>query len=141
MVYTKPEPGKPILVEAAGQMLELRFTLKTLKALDAEHDISVLKGEGMAGIFQNPAKMAVVLYYGLRANNPEVTEDWVEENFDASMLLDLAPVLAYATTGRWPDLSKILGESPNADRPGTTGLPSGPSEDMTSVAVKTNSGA
>jgi hypothetical protein len=135
MTYSKPEPGKPILVQIGGRALELRYSLKTLKALDAEHNISVLKGESMGLAFQDPARLAVVLYYGLRAGASDVTQDWVEENVDASMLLDLAPLLAYATTGRWPDLSKFTGEAPNVDRPNGTGSPSGPSDDTTSPAV------
>jgi hypothetical protein len=135
MPYAKPDPGKPILVDIGGRQLELRYSLKTLKELDADHNISVLKGESMGQAFQNPALMAVVLYYGLRAKNADISQDWVEDNVDASMLLDLAPLLAYATTGRWPDLAKFLGESPNAERPSGTGSPSGPSGDSTSAAV------
>jgi hypothetical protein len=137
MTYTKPEPGMPCVLELGEKKLELRFTLKVLKALEADHQITVLKGEGLGEALRDPAKLAVILYYGVRTKNPEITEDWIEENVDASMLLDLAPMLAYATTGRWPDMEKILGSIPNVERPPepTTGSPSGPLADTTSGAV------
>jgi hypothetical protein len=143
MLYTKPEAGKPCVLHIGGRDLELRFTLKTLKALDVDHHLSVLKGEGLFGAMQDPVKLSVILYYGLRTKNPEITEDWVEENVDASMLLDMAPMLAFATTGRWPDLEKILadqkmlGDLPNPARPTpppeSNGSISGPLADTTSV--------
>ena len=126
----------PCLIKVGDRSLELRFTLKALKALDAEHNLSVFRGEGLGEALREPGKLAVVLYYGLRTRQPDITQDWVEENFDASMLLDLAPVLAYATTGRWPDMDKILANLPNAARPAdSTGSPSGPLADTTSRSV------
>jgi hypothetical protein len=133
MTYTKPEPGKPIVIEIGDRLLELRFSLKTLKALDKDEHISVLKAEGITGIFSDPTRLAVVLYYGLKTKDPTITLDWVEENVDASMLLDLAPLLILATTGRCPDMDKLLGESPNVPVPGQiqTGSLSGPSDATT----------
>jgi hypothetical protein len=137
MRYTKPEPGMPCILEIGDRKLELRYTLKALKALDVEQHISVLKGEGLAGTLQDPTKLATILYYGLRSKQPDITEDWIEENVDASMLLDLAPMLAYATTGRYPDIEKIIANLPNAERPAapSTGSPSGPLADSTSDLV------
>lgn len=140
MSYEKPEPGKPIILDVGGRQLEMRFSLRTLKALDAEHKISILRGHGMADAFQDPAQMAVVLYYGLREKNPDVTQDWVEDNMTAAMLLDLAPMLAFATTGRWPDVQKILDDA-NPQKPMEAGLISGQLEGTTLHVQKTNSGA
>ena len=126
MTYTKPEPGHPVLLELDGRKLELRFSLRSLKELDTDAGISVLKGDGLADVLRDPLKLAVMLYYGVRGKAPDITLDWIEDNVDASMLLDLAPMLAYACTGRWPDLSKLL---PNAARPAAeseTGSASGP---------------
>jgi hypothetical protein len=136
MTYTKPEPGMPKILEIGGRKLELLYTLKVLKALEVDHQIQVVKG-GLGDVMFDPAKLAVVLYYGLKTKNSDLTEEWVEENVDASMLLDMAPMLAYATTGRWPDMEKILANLPNAERPTepTTGSPSGPLADTTSGAV------
>jgi hypothetical protein len=135
MTYTKPEPGMPCVLEIGGKKLELRFTLKVLKALQADRQIVVLKGLGDA--LQDPEKLGVILYYGVRTKHPDITEDWVEENVDASMLLDLAPMLGYAATGRWLDIEKALANLPNAERPAepTTGSQSGPLADTTSGAV------
>jgi hypothetical protein len=144
MTYTKPEPGMPSKIDVAGRTLELRFTLRTLRDLQKDHGISVLDPQTMGQMFQDPERLALMLYYGVRnsaGTGPEpVTLEWIEDNFDASMLIDLAPMLAYATTGRWPDMSKLLGDVPNAPRPGATGLNSGPSDDTTYTLVNGLSG-
>jgi hypothetical protein len=138
MTYNKPEPGQPCLLEIAGRKLELLFTLKVLKQLDHEHHISVLKGEGLGTMMQDPERLAVVLYYGLKTKHADITEDWIEENVDASMLLDMSPMLVRAITGKWFDIeSYTASRLPNAERPAeiksdTTGSPSGPLADTTS---------
>src|SRR5262245_31095635 len=114
MPYQRPEPGKPILVEINGSLHELRFSLKTLKALDTDHHISIFKENGILTAYQEPGRMAIVLHYGLRERNPQCTQDWVEEHVDASMLLDLIPILGYAATGKWVDVDSI---NPPAPRP------------------------
>jgi hypothetical protein len=130
MLYTKPQPGFPVVLALGDKELELRYTLKTLKELDEKHHISVLKGEGLGDTLRDPAQLAVVLYYGVKSRHPELTQDWIEDNVDAAMLLDLAPALAYSITGRWPDMEKILANLlPNVERPADnsqTGSPSGP---------------
>lgn len=121
MPYTKPQPGMPCILRLGERDVELRFTLRVLRELQAQESIAVLSGEGMRTALQDPATLAKMLYYGIRTKQPDITEAWVEDNVDASMLMDLAPVLAYATTGRWPDMSKLLGDiegtSPNPTRP------------------------
>lgn len=127
--YVKPEPGHPCIIELADRQLELRFTLKVLKQLDVEHHIKLV-GANFANVLFEPGQLATVLFFGLKTKQPDITEDWVAENVDASMLVDLSPVLAYATTGQWPDIDKILANLPNVARPQgetpSTGSPSGP---------------
>jgi hypothetical protein len=137
MTYSKPEPGKPILIEIDGTMVELRFSLRALKALDADHQVSLFKGDGLSTAFQDAERMSVILYYGLRERNPAVTQEWVDEHVDASMLLDLTPMLIYAATGRWHDVERAIKNTMGPE----TGLVSGPSDDTTSVVAKPNSGA
>ena len=138
MTFHKPDPGKPVILEIGGRLLELRFTLGALKALDVEQSMPMLRGEGLGAALQDPAKLAIVLYYGLRGRNPDITQQWVEDNVDSAMLLEyIGPALAYAITGRAPDMEKILGAIPNVERPTEppTGSPSGPLADTTSGAV------
>ena len=131
MTYAKPEPGQPCVLDIAGRRLELLFTLKVLKQLELDHSISVLKGEGLGTMMQDPTRLAVVLYYGLKTKQPDITEDWIEDNVDASMLLDMSPMLVRAITGKWFDVDDYVAKRlPNAERPtekaDTTGSPSGP---------------
>lgn len=141
MTYTKPEPGKPILVEIDGTMLELRFSLRTLKALDTDHQISLFKQDGLAPAFTDPARMSTILFYGLRDRNPAITQEWVDEHVEASILLSMSSVLIYAATGQWRDFpSAAERTSPNMTSPGT-GLVSGPSDATTYAVQKQNSGA
>jgi|SRR5215471_5855279 len=140
----RPEPGQPILIEIGDRLLELKFPLRILKELDAKHGVSVLGGVGMADAFTNPAKLALLMMYGLRTKQPEIDEAWVDDNIDASMLLGLAPVLTYATTGRYPKLNlgdeeETQAANPPAATP-TTGSPSGPSGVTTSPSVSMISG-
>ena len=135
MKFIKPEPGKACTIDVAGQQLELRFTLRVLKELDEKEHIPVLRGEGLGDALRNPVMLGTVLYYGITTKHPEITRDWIDDNVDSSMLLEnLAPALAYAITGRAPDMDKILANLPNAERPTDTptGSPSGPLADTTS---------
>jgi hypothetical protein len=140
----KPEPGQPILIDIGEAVYELKFPLRILKTLDADQGINVLKGAGMEGVFTDPEKLAILLYYGLRTKHPEVSLEWVEDNVDASMLLGLAPRLAYATTGRYPKIRGLDEDedvSPNGREESlTTGSPSGPQDDTTSVSESVSSG-
>jgi hypothetical protein len=138
----KPEPGQPILVNVGERVLELKYPLSILKQLDSNEGISILKGDGMAAVFTDPAKLSAILYYGLKTRQADVTPEWVDDNIDASMLLTLAPTLAYATTGRWPRIAADDDEAQNPTLPAnrSTGSTSGPSDAMTSAAATVNSG-
>jgi hypothetical protein len=122
------QPGTPVEFQMGDATYRLRFTLRALKQLEHEHKISVLRGpESMVEAIRDPGKLALVLFYGLQANHPEITLDWVEDNFDASMLVSLAPVIGQAVSGR-----KVELEDPNASppsKPNGIGLLSGRSED------------
>lgn len=141
----KPEPGSPILVDIADGVYELKYPLKILKLLKDEQGIHVLRGAGMEGVFTDPEKLATLLFYGLKTKAPDISLDWVEENIDASMLMNLAPLLAYATTGRWPKIRED-GDVQESDVPNDQrenrlhGSPYGASDDTSYVSANVNSG-
>lgn len=139
MKYMKPEPGMPIMVQIGGRSMELIYTLKTLKDL-AKNGVLFFKDEGFAGVYQDPSKMAVVLYYGLYTMQNDITQDWIESHVTAPMLVDLAPILAYAITGQWRETNAEAAPLPNVESPGIGSL-SGPLDDTISASVKPNSGA
>jgi hypothetical protein len=133
--YEKPEPGTPIVLDLDGRKLELRYTFRTLKALKVEHDINVIKPEQLMAMVNDPEKLAIVLWYGLKTKEPEITLDWIDDHFDAPMLMELWPAMAYAISGRLPDIAAATAASPNVERPADppTGSPSGPLADTTST--------
>jgi len=133
LTYEKPEPGMPVVLTLNGRRLELRYTLRTLKQMQAETGLSILKGNGLGDIVRDPEQLAIMLAYGLRDKQPDCDLAWVEENFDSSLLLSLFPVLAFCMTGTLPDMEKLL-KRPNANgsiEP-ETGSSSGRSADTTS---------
>jgi len=137
MTYSKPEPGQPCFIMIGERRIELLFTLRVLKALEADHGISVLKGDGLGSIISDPTKLAVVLFAGVKTRQPDITEDWIEDNVDASMLLDMSPMLVRAITGRWFDMeAHLAARLPNVERPAaattTIGSSSGPLAGTTS---------
>jgi hypothetical protein len=97
----RPEPGQPTLITVGERVLEIKFPLGILKTLDHEHGISILKGAAFGEVIQSPGKLAILLYYGLKTKHPEITEQWVDDNIEASMLLEIAPYILYAMSGRW----------------------------------------
>lgn len=131
--------GEPVRFQMAGVEYRLRFTLRALKQLEHDHHISVMRGgEGVIDAVRDPEKLALVLYFGLKTHQPDITLEWVEDTFDASMLLELAPVIAQAISGRATGAS-----SPNEPVPGKVngvGSPSGPSDDTISPSAMTSSG-
>jgi len=141
---TRPEPGQPILVAVGDKVVEIKYPLGVLKELDRVQQVSVLSG-GMVAAFQDPQKLAAVLYYGLKTRQPDITQEWVDDNIDASMLNSIIPLVAYAMTGRW---SKAFDEEPDAQAPPDptqpatrlTGSASGLSDATTSALVTQNSG-
>jgi hypothetical protein len=152
MLLAKPEPGQPILVTIGAKRMELRFPLGVLKQLQRDHDISMLKGTTFGDVITSPEKLALLLYFGLKTEQPDITQEWVDNNVDASMLVMLSPYIGYAMTGRW--LSKYVRAltadddeetpAPNFPPPPPTGTPtgllSGPSGAMTSGLVNGKSG-
>jgi hypothetical protein len=117
--------AEPVTFELAGKRYRLRFTLAALKALDQGHQIKVMRGgDSMIDAVRDPEKLALILYHGLLPNHPEITIDWVEQNFDSGMLLELAPVIGQAISGK----PTALPNEPAPDsKPNGIGLLSGPS--------------
>lgn len=133
---TTYEPGMPVMVEIAGKSYQIRFSLKSMKTLQAEHKIHLLRG-GMSDL--DPEKLALILYFGLRDKNPELTLDWVEENVDAAALVDMVPALRFAINGSAAPSGTLPNGAPPV--PTGTGSASGPSADTTSVLVNGRSGS
>ena len=102
----KPEPGMPAsVVLADGKPRALRFSLRVLKELKTnEPSIDLLRGSGISAALNDPSALSLVLTAGLRAADPSITGDFVEENVDATMLMSIAPMLIYAATGQWIDV-------------------------------------
>jgi hypothetical protein len=131
-IWTKPEPGMPCVIHVAERDFIVRFTLKVIKELHVNYEIRLLKPDSMMEALQDPEKFGVVLYHGLKSKQPDITLEWVEENIDSAMLIELSPALAYAVVGRTAD------QIPNVPKPEanpSTGSPSGQSGDMISGAV------
>jgi len=139
MQSNKTERGQPILVEIGDRLLEVRYSLKTLKALDKPpNNIRVFDiNGGIIAALQDPAKLSAFLYFGLHEKQPDITPEWVDENVEASMVFDILPQLVYAATGRRTDTP----DRPNATGPSQTGSLSGPSEGTTSDLANATSGA
>ena len=126
------EPGMPVSLTIDGKEYPIRFTLRVLKELQKDHSVSVIGGN--ADLFTDVSKLAVILFYGLRTANPEITLDWVEDNVDTSMLVGMIPALTFAMSGQQPR-GPHSDQSPNAERPKVNGIgsPFGPSVDTTSL--------
>ena len=147
MTTKKPQAGQPITITIGGRDLEIRYPLKVMRALDKEHGISVFTGLGDS--FSKPETLMIMLLYGLRTKQPEITEDWLDENVDASMVPALAPYLAYACTGKWVDVAARIDEIVADEIKNVNGLagnilhgsPSGLLEDTISDSPSATSGS
>jgi len=128
------EPGMPVMITIDGQEYPIRFSLRTLKTLQKDHGISLMRG-GAADLI-DPEKLAIVLYHGLHEANPQITEDWVLDHVDTASLLGMIPHLGAAISGRRSS------DFPNVQTPGGsgTGLTPGQSDDTTSILVNGRSG-
>ncbi len=122
----------PVSITIEGKEYPIRFTLRVLKELQRDHGVSVITGN--PDIFNDIGKLAVMLYYGLRTATPDITLDFVEENVDTSMLIDMIPALSFAMSGQAPKTQTPQDVSPNAERPKVNGIgsPFGPSDGSTS---------
>jgi len=128
----KFEPGMPVSITIDGKEYPIRFTLRVLKDLQRDHGISVISGT--PDIFGDIGKLAIILFYGLRTANADLTLDFVEENVDTSMLIEMIPALTFAMSGQLPKSAAAQEPSPNAERPKVNGIgsPFGPSDVTTS---------
>lgn len=154
----KPERGMPITVLLAdGKEHVIRFPLGILKELKTAHKIDLLRSASEIGqLMEDSERLALLLSYGLRSNDPGATVEWVEANVDAAMLFDIAPYLVYAATGRWlGDLQEAFerlvqngsirpngaaSKAPGETASASTGSASGPSDATTSDSPTATSG-
>jgi hypothetical protein len=120
------EPGMPVSITIGDKEYPIRFTLRVLKQLQVDHGISVISASFLDTL-TDISKLAVILYYGMRAANPDITLDWVEDNVDTSVLVAMIPALTFAMSGRQ---NKPDGAGPNVERPKVNGIgsTSGPSD-------------
>jgi hypothetical protein len=148
--YVRPEPGQPTVVTIAGQKLELRFTLGALKRLEKQHGISLLKGAAFGEVMQSPAMLSLLVLTGLQARQPDITQDWLDEQLDAPDVLRMGPYIVYAVSGNWDEklIATLEGLTGSPERPLpppnpppiSTGLPSGALEGSTLALLSENSG-
>ena len=147
----QPAPGMPATVEIGGTAYPLRFSLKALKELEANEGLRLLHDLGdLPAMIRNPDRLAMLLSYGLLepGTGRRMSRDWIDDNVDASMLLDMVPKLLWAATGRWLDLEKLISEAglpnvPPSEGPEAvlpTGSPSGQSDGTTSGYLNGSSG-
>ena len=129
------EPGLPDVITIDGQEYTVRFSLFALKSLQKDHGLNLLKPR--LEDLSDPEKLALILYYGLRDENPTLTLDWVEKHVDTRQLRTMMVDLAQAIGG-----NRAEAAIPNAPTPALsgTGSPSGASDDTTSVLVNGRSG-
>lgn len=66
MTFEIPKPGMPIYIDVDGRRLQLRFSLKTLKALEKDFNISVLKGDGLSVAFRDRSCLPIFFGTGSR---------------------------------------------------------------------------
>lgn len=145
---TKPAPGMPATISIEGKQYHLRFSLKALKELELNEGLRLLHDlRGLPELIGNPERLAMLLSYGLidPETKQRMSRDWIDDSVDASMLLELAPQLIYAATGRWLEVPTEAQPLPNVPEPEQgetlTGSPSGQSEDMTLASVNGISGS
>ena len=134
-----------VVTLADGREHILRYPLRALKTLKVEHGLDLLRGGPVIGsALDDPEKLALILSIGLQASEPGITAEWVEDNVDASMLRDIAPMLIYAATGQWIELPEAPSKN-GASSAGMSGQPtgsdSGLTDDTTSVSQSRNSGS
>jgi hypothetical protein len=122
---TKPEPGQPATITVGGKTLTLRFPFRVLRDLNKKHGISLL--ENARESLVDPGKLALVILAGVSSDNPEITEDWILDNFDSQMLPEIIPTVAYAATGIWPEKASELLPNGLASEAASTGPNSGQS--------------
>lgn len=133
MASRKPEAQETDIV-IAGKPYPIRFSLGTLKALQRDHGINLLRGASATDML-DPEKLAVVLFYGMRGFDASMTLEWVEETVDTRTLLSMIPGLSAAISG-----GKRADPNAPAPEPSGIGLPSGASDGTTSDLVNGRSG-
>jgi len=126
----KPEPGEPVTIKIGDLELEVFFPLRALKELKTKHNIHILTGQGLMDVFGDPGQLATLVYYGLKTKQPDITQDWVEDNFDGRTALDSIRLVVFAATGQWTEDASLVpnGSSPTGNH--STGSPAGPSDAM-----------
>lgn len=151
----QPAVGEPITVTINKAEYQLRFPLRVVRQLEERFKMSVLRATGIERIFSEISVLVPVLAAGLKKNHPEIDEDWVDDNVDASQMMSLGPYVAFALSGNWPQIPGVTIPPRPTGANGTTaaaippqpvtpadeiGLPSGHSAAAISGLQTNNSG-
>jgi len=141
----RPRPGEAITIPIGGEVLRLHYPLRILKQLDIERNISM---RSMKDAINSPELLSITVFYGLQVHHPDKTLDWVQDNIDGSVMIELIPTLMFAMTGTWPEIDELAKRAeeeggPNSPAVGqriSIGSPSGPTVDMTLASQTETSG-
>jgi hypothetical protein len=134
----RAEPAKPIMIEIGGKEYQLRYSLRSLRELETQ-GVNLLEQSNMNSI----SKLSLLLYHGLRTENPNISEEWVLDNVDAPELFAMLPAMVEAATGKRGQAETVAAKNePARFLPGAAGTGGNPglSEDTISPSVKPNSG-
>ena len=136
----RPSPGSPIFIEIAGRRLQIRYPLRALKRMEAEAGVSIFKD--MQRAFSSADKFATLLYYGLVTHQPDITQEWIEDNMELATFASISPYLTYAMSGVWPESAPSPnGAAPRMETAEEAGSISGRADDTTSDSASATSGA
>ena len=104
-----PTPTRGVPVELGGRTRHFRYTLKTLREIREKFGAKALE-EGVAD-----TALAEVMYMGLRADDPELTVEALEEMIDLPDLPAVLDAMKKAMGGK----AKVVEASPPPPAPAT----------------------
>lgn len=138
MPITRPtESVKIALSDGVERML--RYPLKALKEAKAEFGASVMSIEGLRSL--NEDNLGRLIWYGLRADDPNITVEQVDALIEMPMLPYIMQQYALALGGSLPEPDpKNAGASEETAETRSTGSASGPSDATPSISQTASSG-
>ena len=118
----------------------LRYTLRAMKEAAEEFGGSIASIDVLKTIDEQ--NLGKLIWYGLRADQPDITVEQVEDLIDPPMLPYVMQQYRAALTAAIPEAPKNeQSEQPIAETTEPTGSPSGASDDTTSDSLTMTSGA
>lgn len=135
----RPTSGVKITL-ADGVERTLRYTLRAMREAAEEFGGSITSAETLKKLDENT--LGKLIWYGLRADQPDLTVEQVEELIDPTMLRYCLGQYKLALGGALPEPPKNdQSERPKTETPELTGSQSGALADTTSDSLTTTSGA